>query len=108
MGPMLDAIAQEVVSFTEEQFPAMARKLSLETSLQDDLRMDGDDAADFLAVFSKRFGVDLSRLEFQRHFSPEGGINLVSMLFMSGFPSYVPVTIADLVDAATSKVWLEK
>jgi len=57
MEPTPNAMSQDVIRFTAERFPVMAGRLSLETTLLGDLRVDGDDAVDFLTAFSKNFGV---------------------------------------------------
>jgi hypothetical protein len=41
--------------------------------MQDDLGMTGDDAADFLEAFAEVFDVDLTGIEFHKHFGPECG-----------------------------------
>ena len=105
---MRENVVEDVFHFTAEHWHHNSGSLTLSTSLLDDLRMDGDDAVDFLRAFSAHFGVDMSRLDFGLHFSSEGGPDLMSLLTMVGMPMHVPITLSDLVAAAESGVWYEK
>lgn len=75
-----------------------SNKISVRTRLGEDLGIDGDDATELLSDIASRFGVDFSRLRFDRHFGPEG----------SSFPPAItktrsyPLLVQDLVDAAKS------
>ena len=72
--------------------------ISLESRLCEDLGMDGDDAWDFFQRFAREFGVDLSTMQWRRHFGAEGVISFWS-------PD-IPVTVQNLVEAASAKRWL--
>lgn len=51
-----------------------------ETMLEEDLGLYGDDAMEFLVVFSKEFNVDISNFMAADYFSPEGDIILPSLI----------------------------
>ena len=72
-------------------------RISLHSSLRDDLGMEGDDAVEFFRRFVREFGVDLSGMRWRRHFCDEG--------FFSWTTPDIPVTVRDLVDAASTKRW---
>src|SRR5437773_2571583 len=47
-------------------------RLTPDTTLFDDLGIDGDDAIEFFEAFQQRFEVDLGSFELRRYFGPEG------------------------------------
>jgi hypothetical protein len=53
---------------------------------------------EFFRRFSRDFDVDLSAMGWRRHFSDEG--------FFSWSIPDIPVTVRDLVEAASAKRWL--
>ncbi len=67
-----DALAERVRCFVAEAAGVRVDRVGLETRLSEDLGIDGGDASDVLNTFAERFGVDLSELRFDWHFSPEG------------------------------------
>jgi hypothetical protein len=71
--------------------------ISLESRLLEDLGMEGDDAQEFFQRFAREFDVDLSAMRWRRHFSDEG--------FFSWSTPDIPVTVRDLIDAASAKRW---
>ena len=48
------------------------KKLSRDTRLYEDLRIDGDDADDFFMSFGEKFDVSLEELNLNDFFNPEG------------------------------------
>jgi acyl carrier protein len=82
-------------------------QLSPQTDLFQDLGVDGDDAHDLLLRLSQEFEINLENLQFDRHFGPEG-TNLFAVLLPSFWRwrrERLPVTIADLVEAARTHNW---
>ncbi|MDZ7871134.1 MAG: DUF1493 family protein [Rheinheimera sp.] len=61
----------EVISFVAGYFGVDASKISLDTTINYDLGVDGEDGVDFLLAFSKAFNVDLQSLE-KIYFGSEG------------------------------------
>jgi hypothetical protein len=47
-------------------------RITLDTRLQSDTGMAGDDGCDFLLRFEREFAVDMSPLRYDEHFEPEG------------------------------------
>lgn len=58
-------LINEVTSYNEKE-------ISLDTSINLDLRIEGDDATDFIGKFAKKFSVDISAFDFDRYFITEG------------------------------------
>jgi|MudIll2142460700_1097286.scaffolds.fasta_scaffold269067_2 acyl carrier protein len=103
---------KRVESFVLKFWPPSKEPLSEDTRLLHDLGMDGTDAVEFMEAFSGEFDVDMSKLEFDRHFGPEVGIGLIdlfhflySRLFGKDLLGVIPITLRDLVSAAKAKKW---
>ena len=75
-----------------------------------DLGLGGDDAAEFLAEFAKRYAVDLAGFEFDRYFPPEwDSATVLSTFGLEPTPTEgrSPLTISYLERAAVSGRWVE-
>ena len=104
-GAFSDRVRQFLCEFRCER----PDKLGSETPLEEDLGMTGDDAAEFLEAFAEEFEVDLTGLEFHKHFGPECS---GPILF---WPSWLreelkdhgkyPVTVGHLIEVAAVKRW---
>jgi hypothetical protein len=85
-------------------------ELHPDMELMRDLKLDGDDAQEFMSEFSRWFSVDLGNFHYERHFGPEAGFNpfssLYRLLLKSGKGRLEPLTIADLLRAATHGKWI--
>jgi hypothetical protein len=101
----------EVKKLVSKEFSVKFGKLTNETRLLHDLGMDGDDAREFMQVFSKNFQVDLSEFEFCQYFGEEAGAEPITLiyylLFKSARPKFVPITISDLTNSAERKKWIK-
>ncbi len=64
---------------------------------------------DLLAGFRERFHVDMTDFDFSRHFGPEAGFNPLIYLYWLVFDRSalwkVPITVADLEEAARAGSW---
>ena len=75
------------------------------TDIEKDVGITGDDAADYLVEFGKRYNVDLSNFNFDDHFDPEGyappgSIMSTFLLFeCKNNNDKKPLTIGDLLNA---------
>ena len=93
-------------------------KLMPETRLDHDLKMAGIDAERLLEEYAEKFGVDLSEFVFEDYFLPEQSGNPLAPLVWLWCLIFdrqkleesekVPLTIADLVEAAEKKKWVPK
>jgi hypothetical protein len=104
---MDEDLPQQVMAFVSEYWREPIARLKLGTRIEEDLGMTGDDAAEFLEEFSRRFGVELAGLEFHKHFGAEG-CNPLWLLFppawLEDHGNY-PVTVDHLVRVAEVKRW---
>jgi acyl carrier protein len=110
-------LTEEVLAFVSEEVGVPLARLTPDTRVVHDLGCDGDDAGELLERFSEKFNVDLSTLQWHRHFSDEGGPGCGALLtftlrLLRGLPQpqpdhLEPVTMRDLVKAAEAKRWLK-
>jgi hypothetical protein len=78
----MDIDKHELFLFVKEQ--TGENEIDIDTELQDDLGIRGDDAVDFLIAYGKRYSVDVSEFMAADYFGSEGsGIlsHLVNKLF---------------------------
>jgi hypothetical protein len=102
-------LTERVRQFIANFWRQRPEKLRLSTRLEEDLGMTGLDASEFLEAFAEAFDVDLTGLEFHKHFGPEcgGPILFCSESLrneMKELGKY-PVTVGHLIDVANSKRW---
>ena len=111
---MGDSMTDRVTEFVARHWSEPASRLTPATSLEDDLGMTGEDAAEFIQAFAAEFRVDLSGFEFGRHFGDERPATPVSLALglidwaatgRRGTPAPEPVTIARLAEAGSAGRW---
>lgn len=102
-------IEEAVIDFVAQESSTPRKCLKTTSRLWHDPDIDGDDAAELMAAFACRFQVDMSEFKFDFHFGPQAAVNPVLYLWWCAFepdkPRFVPITSADLVEAATQKKW---
>lgn len=113
--PRSGPLVQEVAAFVAEFIGVDRHQLRLRTTIFGDLGVDGEDAAELMERFARRFHVDLTGYDHWRYFGPEG-FNPVATLWVAlrqlvGLSSEEaagkdPLTIQDLVAAARTGRWL--
>ncbi len=98
-----------ITAFLSQHQNCPAKKLAPHSRLEEDLGITGDDAAEFIEAFAKRFAVDLSGIDFHRHFGPEG----FNPLWLFWQPRWLrelgrhPVTLTHLAAVAQAGRWFE-
>lgn len=96
--------------FIEGMTGYKARKISHSTSVNFDIRIDGDDGAEFIEAFSKKFNVDLSGFDFHNYFYAEGFIGPITslILYIAGKrqTKKQSLLVSDLFDAMKNGKWL--
>jgi hypothetical protein len=68
-------LEERIIAFVVKETGVQANHVQLDSSLGDDIGMDGDDAVEFFQKFGTKFQVDLGGLyeHWHQHFGPEGG-----------------------------------
>ncbi len=100
----------EIEAFARKESGVLPhRNLDEATTIEDDLGITGDDAAEFMEKFFEAFGVDASGFDFGRYFHDEG-LNPFLVLLMP-FRRYrdrqkkIPITLAMLAKAVECQRW---
>jgi hypothetical protein len=75
----------------------------LNTSINFDLGMDGDDADEFLMEYSRMFEVDLSGFDFHLYFGNEGCNPFTALLHLLVKPKQQKLTIEALLKGIEDK-----
>lgn len=106
-------LLEEVKVFVAEFWGEPTDRLSAETSVNDDLGMDGDDGVEFMEAFSVRFGVDLSAFPDDKYFGPEAAANPISIIVAiirrvttGRWSDLSPLTLRDLAEAVENRRWI--
>ena len=73
-------LLNEVIAFVAEYWEVPKSQLFAETSINNDLGMDGDDGLEFMKAFSRRFAVDLGTFPYDNYFGPEAAANPISII----------------------------
>jgi hypothetical protein len=97
-----DPITKRVIAIVAHNRGVKPYQIKLQADLYKDLGLTGDDVDDLFGELHKRLQIDFTEFQFDRHFTGEG-------LFIFGGSRWkkqrIPVTVADLVEAANSKKW---
>jgi acyl carrier protein len=109
---MNSELLEEVKAFVAEVWYEPRRGLAAETSVNDDLGMDGDDGVEFMLAFAERFSVDLASFPHDKYFGPEAGATPLSMVegiirrvTTGKWSDLAPLTLRDLAEAAERRSW---
>src|SRR6266567_9076321 len=70
---MLDSDQEKwiIIKLIADQSGVKPEQISLETRLNLDLSIDGDDAAELLELYSEAFGVDMTGFQWSKYFRDE-------------------------------------
>jgi hypothetical protein len=105
---MKDPTYENVARLVAKSVGVPFEKITPGSDIESDLHTTGDDADELVEQFAQEFGVDISGMDFYRHFSPEVWIPFHASLFRRrrGYEMCsVPVTVQMLVDAARASRW---
>ena len=115
----MPALDDSVMDFVAEFTGVKRRRLTSNSTLLGDLGVDGADGWELIESFGKRFQVDLSRFQADRHFGPEGLPIYAPFLWLWWLVSWPcrrgqtpearvglkPIQISDLIAAARDRRW---
>lgn len=80
------------------------------TSINFDIKIDGDDADDFMQAYSEKFNVDLSAFDFYRYFNEEGfrliDVKALWLCFL-GKKKHQPLYVSDMYEAIINGKWAD-
>ncbi len=95
-------ILDQIKGFVTKQRWEYDFNLTRETELRKDLKLGGDDAVEFMIAFGKEFNVDISSLDLNKYFPPEGDRILPAIIHFFSLkkaPKYFSLTLGDLETA---------
>lgn len=98
----------DIIIFLSNSVGVAPQKITIDTSLRDDLGVDGEDAEELMINYSNEFHVDLSNFVFKRHFSSEfqeSFFDLFSALFCRS--NFEPILVRDLIASAELGRWIK-
>ena len=106
---------KEIIDFVADFTGTNKAVITLDTAVNDDLGVDGEDGYEFLLAFSERFDVDISNIQ-KTYFGPEG-FNPLTIIFVAlyafisgllGFPDkHSKLTVSQLITSAEKGIWVE-
>ncbi|HKG15326.1 MAG TPA: DUF1493 family protein [Pyrinomonadaceae bacterium] len=107
-------LLEEVKTFVAEFWGEPIDRLTAETSVNEDLGMDGDDGVEFMQTFGERFAVDLDAFPHDKYFGPEAGATPLSILVCvvrrvttGRWNGLTRLTLRELTDAAGRRRWAD-
>ncbi len=106
-------LLNEVIAFVAEYWEEPKSRLSAETSINQDLGMDGDDGDEFMQAFSRRFAVDLGTFPYDNYFGVEAAATPISItvtlfrrLTTGKWSKHSPLTLRQLAEAVENGSWV--
>lgn len=90
----------QVLSYVTNLNLVDSGQININTSIENDLGITGDDAIDFIEEFSEEFNVDIQLFEYEKYFKPEG--NSIFSLFNNTPSKQYDLKIVDLINAVKS------
>lgn len=110
---MNEDILNEVIAFVAEYWEEPKSQLTAETSINEDLGMDGDDGLEFMQAFSQRFAVDLATFPYDNYFGVEAAATPISIIAMmirwlttGKSTNLSPLTLRQLAVAVENGNWV--
>ena len=65
---------QVLILFVRDQIREYKKSITRETSIENDLGVTGEEAAELLSSFSAKFNVDISKFDFDKYFNEEPNV----------------------------------
>jgi len=81
----MEDINKELISFIPTFWLKKGKILNRSIRIEEDLGIYGDDAADFMDDYRRKFNVDISNFNFRKYFSEE--FNFLGWIYFKLFPS---------------------
>lgn len=71
--------SEELANFISEFVGVSVNKITMDTRIEADFKIGGDDIDDFFMKFSEKFKVDISKFDFDRHFDMVEGVGCLAI-----------------------------
>ena len=104
----MNTTVTDIFKFLSEELSISIEELNINSDINEDLGVDGDDFFELMEAFSKNFNVDISNYLWYFHHGEEG-LNIPGGIFFK--PPYnrvnrIVITPKILLESANSKKWL--
>jgi acyl carrier protein len=97
---MTDSIFEEIKRFIIEVRGNYRKPFTMNTTLERDLKISGDDADEFLEKFSNKFNVKISEgLKLEDYFAAEGSLHLYLLVIFGKPTGLKNITVGHLIKA---------
>ncbi|UTV99825.1 DUF1493 family protein [Marinomonas rhizomae] len=105
----MSEVFEELATFIEGETGCPRDKISKETLLYHDVRVDGEDAMELMGKYSDKFLVDMSGFNFDLYFNGEGldSLSIFGSIFGVGGNNHRvdEITVDMLMQAAINRKW---
>ncbi|WP_194972878.1 DUF1493 family protein [Aquiflexum lacus] len=95
----------DIVSMVYNRTGYKLKDIGLGTRVYKDMKIDGDDAMEFLFELSSKYNIDMGEFQFEDYFEKEGFSPLRLLPILSGIRKHKDLLVSDLVDAAMEGRW---
>jgi Protein of unknown function (DUF1493) len=68
----VDLLEQRLLGWIVEQLGSAIHPVTLDSEIERDMGVTGEDAWDLMEKFGRDFEIDMAKFRFERHFGPEG------------------------------------
>jgi acyl carrier protein len=104
----MNTTVTDIFKFLSEELSISIEELNINSDINEDLGVDGDDFFELMEAFSKNFNVDISNYLWYFHHGEEG-LNIPGGIFFK--PPYnrvnrIVITPKILLESANSRKWL--
>lgn len=82
----------DLIAFIRNEINEFSKSIDLESSIENDLGVTGDDAFEFIMSFSRKYNVDIKEFDFSKYFHSEPN-------FFTIYKKIEPLTIKDLMNS---------
>ena len=93
---LIQKILNEILEFIEEHHCVPKQEMHMESKIEKDLGITGDDACEILVAFGKKFHVDVAQFMAADYFNAEGA----SRIWCTYNPNLKTLTIGHMVKAS--------
>lgn len=106
---MMNVYRDDMIKFLSIFCSVNPKKITMMTSLRDDLGIDGEDAEELMLAYSKKFNVNLSNFRFDRYFFNEYPSSILDFFCGLFCKSHLDtILVKDLIHFAELGYWLEE
>jgi acyl carrier protein len=102
-------IADDIIMICSKVSGIYANKITLDSSINYDLKIDGDDIIEIINQLDNKYGLNTNNFNYSKYFDDEGDANIIRS-FLRFKPKKIEydVKIKDLYNWVVNKEWKEE